>query len=262
VSGRASSAPCALHHEIDGPAGAPPLLLGGSLGTSLAMWRPQLEALAQRFRVIRYDHRGHGDSPVPAGTYRIDDLGRDVLALLDRLRLDRVHVAGLSLGGMVAMWLAANAPERVDRMVLLCTAARLGPSHIWAQRAQTVRAAGMHAVVGTVVSRWFTPAFAERHRGVVTWATRQLTGTPPQGYAGCCEVIQHLDLEPVLGSIAAPTLVVAGADDQATPPAMIRRIAAAVPRARMAIVPDAAHLANIEQPEAVTRLLLDFLGGA
>lgn len=252
---------CELYHTVDGPAGAPPLLLGGSLGTSLAMWRPQLPALAERFRVIRYDHRGHGRSPVPPGEYRIDDLGRDVLALLDRLRIDRLHVAGLSLGGMVGMWLAANAPERVDRLVLLCTAARLGPPRVWAERAAAVRAAGMPAVVDTVLTRWFTPGFAQRHRGVVSWAARQLTATPPEGYAGCCGVIEHLDLEPALGSITVPTLVVAGADDPATPPAMTHRIATTVPAARMEIVPDAAHLANVEQPEVVTRLLLDFLGG-
>ena len=250
---------CELHCRVEGPADAPPLLLGGSLGTSLAMWQPQLAALTERYRVIRYDHRGHGESPVPPGPYRIDDLGRDVIALLDRLGLDRAHVGGLSLGGMVGMWLAANAPERVDRLMLLCAVPRLGPPQDWAERAETVRAAGMQAVVEAVIGRWFTPRFAGRHRGVVSWAMRQLTATPAQGYANCCEVIEHLALEPALESICAPTLVVAGADDPATPPAMIHDVASAIPNARMAIVPDAAHLANVEQPQAVTELMLDFL---
>jgi 3-oxoadipate enol-lactonase len=251
-----------LYYTVDGPAGAPPLLLGGALGTSLAMWRPQLPALAERFRVIRYDHRGHGGSAVPPGPYRIDDLGRDVVALLDRLELSRVHVGGLSLGGMVGMWLAANAPERVDRLMLLCTSALLGPPELWSNRAAAVRAGGMPAIADPVLARWFTPGFVSRQPDVVDWARGLLTATSPVGYAGCCAAIQHMDLEPALASITAPTLVIAGADDPATPPAMAERIAAAIPGARLEIVPDAAHLANVEQPAIVNRLLLDFLAGS
>ena len=251
-----------LNYVVDGPAGGPAVLLGGSLGTSVEMWRPQLAALTERFRVIRYDHRGHGGSAVPPGPYRIDDLGRDVVALLDRLELPRVHVGGLSLGGMVGMWLAANAPERVDRLMLLCTSALLGPPELWSNRAAAVRAGGMPAIADPVLARWFTPGFVSRQPDVVDWARGLLTATSPVGYAGCCAAIQHMDLEPALASITAPTLVIAGADDPATPPAMAERIAAAIPGARLEIVPDAAHLANVEQPAIVNRLLLDFLTGS
>jgi 3-oxoadipate enol-lactonase len=250
-----------LHHTVDGPADGQPLVLGGSLGTSVAMWQPQLAAFAERFRVIRYDHRGHGDSPVPAGPYRIADLGRDVIALLDRLGIERTHLGGLSLGGMVAMWVAAHAPERVDRLMLLCTSARLGPPSMWTQRAASVRDGGTEAIADAVLARWFTPHFATQNAGVTAWARQQLTSTPAAGYAGCCEAIKDMDLEPALASITAPTFVLAGAEDPATPPAHLHRIATGISNARMVIVPDAAHLANVEQPEAVTRLLLDFLTG-
>jgi 3-oxoadipate enol-lactonase len=251
-----------LRYAVDGPAGAPALMLGGSLGSNLDMWRPQLPALAERFRVVRYDHRGHGGSPAPPGPYRIEDLGRDALALLDRLGLARAHLGGLSLGGMVAMWVAANAPERVESLVLLCTSARLGPPQLWAQRAAAVREGGMRAVADAVLARWFTPAFATAHPDVVDWARGQLTSTSVDGYAGCCAAIETMDLEPALGAITAPTLVLAGADDPATPPQHAHRIAAGVPGTRVVVVPDAAHLANVEQPEATTRSLLDFLGRA
>jgi len=172
-----------------------------------------------------------------------------------------VHLGGLSLGGMVAMWVAAHAPQRVDRLALLCTSARLGPPEMWAQRMETVRAQGVEAIGDLMVGRWFTPGFAATRPNVVAWARKLLVGTPDDGYAGCCAAIQTMDLVPVLGSITAPTLVIAGADDPATPPEHAHRIAASIPGARLEILPGAAHLANIEQPEAVTRLLLDFLGG-
>ena len=247
---------------MDGPAGAPVLVLGSSLGTTADMWRPQLDALAERFRVVRYDHRGHGGSPAPPGPYRLDDLGADVLGLLDHLGHERVHLGGLSLGGMVAMWVAAHASQRVDRLVLVCTSARFGPPSFWAQRAAAVRAGGLPAVADAVVDRWFTPAFAAAHPEIVGWARGMLTSCAPEGYAACCGAIETMDLEPVLGKITAPTLVIAGADDPATPPEHAERIAAGIPDARTAVVPDAAHLANVQQPAAVTRLLLDFLQGA
>jgi len=227
----------------------------------VAMWEPQLPALTERFRVVRYDHRGHGGSPVPDGPYALAELGGDVLALLDTLGLARVHLGGLSLGGMVAMWVAAHAPERVDRLALLCTSARLGPPEMWARRAETVLSQGLEAITDAIVGRWFTPAFAAASPEVVAWARKLLTGTPASGYAGCCAAVQTMDLVPALGSITAPTLVIAGAEDPATPPEHARVIAAGISGARLEIVPGAAHLANVEQPEAVTRLLLDHLGG-
>lgn len=250
-----------LAYTVDGPDDAPVLVLGNSLGTTTAMWEPQLPALTERFRLVRYDHRGHGKSAVPAGPYTLDELGADVLAMLDSLGLRRVHLGGLSLGGMVAMWLAANAPERVNRLALLCTSAKLGPPSIWEQRAETVRRGGMAAIADLMVSRWLTPGFAERKPDIAAWARNLLSETPADGYVGCCAAIQHMDLLPVLGSITAPTLVIAGADDPATPPEHAHRIAAGIPGAITVIVPDAAHLANVEQPDTVTGLLLDFLEG-
>jgi len=247
----------ALHSVVDGPDDAPVLVLGSSIGTSTALWEPQVPALARRFRVVRYDHRGHGRSPVPPGPYELADLGRDVVALLDRLGVERAHVGGLSLGGMVAMWVAAHAPERVDRLALLCTSAKLGPPELWAGRAAAVRAGGMAAIADSVVARWFPDGFADD--GTSARMREVLLATPPEGYAACCGAIEVMDLEPVLPTIAAPTLVIAGGEDPATPPEHAARIAAAVPGARLATVDGAAHLANLSHPDDVTRLLVDFL---
>jgi 3-oxoadipate enol-lactonase len=250
----------AVHHRLDGPPDAPALVLAGSLGTTADMWQPQLATLGRSWRVVRYDQRGHGGSPVPAGPYRIDELGEDLLALLDRLRLGRVDVAGLSLGGMAGMWLAAHAADRVHRLALLCTSARLGPPETWQERAATVRAHGTAAIADMMMGRWFTAGFGRRNPGVVAWARQMLTGIPAEGYAGCCEAIAAMDLEPQVGRIHAPTLVVAGSSDPATPVEHAERIVAGVPGARLAVV-DAAHLANVEQPELVTELLTGFFAG-
>lgn len=250
----------ALHYTVDGPADAPTLVLGGSLGTNGAMWQPQMPALTTEYRVVRYDHRGHGASPVPPGPYRIDELGEDLLALLDALDLDRVYLGGLSLGGMVGMWVAAHAPERVARLALLCTSARLGPPELWSRRAATVRERGMTAIADDVLARWFTPGFAEQNKGVVAWIRRLLTTTPAQGYAGCCAAIETMDLTADLAAITAETLVIAGAEDPATPPSHAYDIVERIPGARVEVVPDAAHLANVERPGAVTVLLMDFFG--
>jgi 3-oxoadipate enol-lactonase len=251
----------AVHHRLDGPPDAPALLLINSLGADLSMWDPQLPALSARFRVIRYDARGHGRSPVPPGRYALDDLGRDALDLLDRLGVARAHVCGLSLGGMTAMWLAAHAPERVDRLVLFCTSALLGPPAGWAERAAKVRAGGTGAVAGAVVGRWLTPGYAAAHPGQVRRLREMVAATPPIGYAGACAAIEEMDLRPDLPGIVAPTLVVAGADDPATPPAHGAAIAAAIPGARLEIVAGAAHLASYEQAATANRLILEALDG-
>ncbi|MEV1287354.1 3-oxoadipate enol-lactonase [Micromonospora sp. NPDC049679] len=253
--------PVALHHVIDGPADAPVLLLANSLGSTIAMWEPQLPRLTAGFRVVRFDTRGHGRSPVPAGPYALADLGADVLALLDRLDVERAHFAGLSLGGMVGMWLAAHAPQRVDRLVLCCTSARLGPPEAWAERARTVRAQGTAAVADAVVQRWFTPAYAARHSPRIAAMRAMVAATPAEGYASCCTAIQEMDLVPALPRITAPTLVIAGADDPATPPVHASTIAGHLAGARVTVVPDAAHLANVEQPDRVTDLILEHLNG-
>jgi 3-oxoadipate enol-lactonase len=254
--------PEALHYESAGDERAPVLLLGCSLGTSTAMWEPQVEPLAERLRVIRYDHRGHGASPAPPGPYAIDDLGRDVLALLDRLGVERASLGGVSLGGMVAMWLGANAPERVERLVLCCTSAYLPPASAWADRAAAVRAAGTTEVVAdAVVERWLTPAFAREHPETRAWLRAMLVATDAEGYAASCGVIERMDLRGALPSIAAPTLVVSAADDQATPPEHQRVLAEAIPAARLETISPAAHIGNVERAGEVTALMLEHLLG-
>jgi 3-oxoadipate enol-lactonase len=237
------------------------LLLINSLGADLSMWEPQMPALAGRFRVIRYDARGHGRSPVPRGRYALADLGRDALALLDQLGVSRAHVCGLSLGGMTAMWIAARAGHRVDRLVLFCTSARLGPPRAWAQRSAAVRAGGTAAVADAVVERWVTPGFAAAHPDVVARLRAMIAATPAAGYAGACAAIEEMDLRAELPAIGAPTLVIAGADDPATPPEHGAAIAAAIPGARLEVLPGAAHLASFEQAAAANRLILEALDG-
>jgi 3-oxoadipate enol-lactonase len=251
--------PVEVVSSVDGPEGAPVVVLSNSLGSTPAMWDDQLPALLERLRVVRYDHRGHGASPVPPGQYELDDLGADVLALLDRLGLERVHWCGLSLGGMVGMWMAIHAPERIDRLVLCCTSAKLGPPAMWADRAATVRAHGVDAIADAGIERWLSPAFVEREPETAARIRAMLASTPAEGYAACCGVIERMDQTAQLGEIRVPTLVVAAADDPATPPEHGALIAAAIPGARIEIVPGARHLATVEQPEAMTDLILGHL---
>jgi 3-oxoadipate enol-lactonase len=251
---------CELNYALDGANGTPAVLLGGSLGTTLAMWEPQLPVLSARFKVIRYDHRGHGGSPVPAGPYTLDELGSDLLAMLDRLELERVSCCGLSLGGMVGMWLAINAPARIERLVLICTSAYLPPAEGWTQRAATVREAGSpEAVADGVIARWFTESFARRRPDVVARHRAMIADTSAEGYAGCCEAIAIMDLRPGLAGIVAPTLVIAGAQDPSTPPEHARTIAAGIPGARLEILDPAAHLSSVERSADVTPLIVDHL---
>jgi 3-oxoadipate enol-lactonase len=248
-----------VHYELSGPAEAPVLVLSGSLGTDMSMWDPQAEPLSARFRLLRYDQRGHGRSPVPSGPYSIAELGEDLLALLDRLEIERASLCGLSIGGMTAMWVAARAPERVERLSLLCTSAQLGPESMWRERAATVRTQGLDAIADAALERWFTEGFRRRHADTAARFRAGLCAIPPEGYAGCCEAIAEMDLRADLPAIAAPTLVIAGADDPATPPAHGRLIAGAIAGARMEVVSPAAHLANIEQADRVTELIVPFL---
>jgi 3-oxoadipate enol-lactonase len=252
-----------LHHEVEGPQDAPVVLLGSSLGTDLHMWDAQAPALAERLRVVRYDHRGHGRSPVPPGPYEIADLAGDVLALMDRLGVERAHHCGLSLGAMVGMWLGANAPERVDRLVLACTSAHMPPASAWAERAAAVLEAGSpEPVADAIVDRWLTPAFAAAHPEVRARLRAMLAAQDAHGYAACCGAIERMDLRGDLARIAAPTLVIGGADDPATAPGHQRLIADAIPGARLELLAGAAHLAAAERPQAVTRLILDHLEAA
>jgi 3-oxoadipate enol-lactonase len=251
---------CELHYEREGAADAPALVLGSSLGTTLEMWDPQVPQLRAGHDLVRFDHRGHGRSPVPSGPYSIDELGTDVLRLLDVMELARVSYCGLSLGGMVGMWLAINAPERIDRLVLLCTSAHLPPASGWHERAATVRSAGSsEPIADAVLGRWFTEPFKREHPDVVARHRRMVADTPPEGYAACCEAIAALDLRDRLPRIVAPTLVIGAAQDPSTPPEHQRAIAAAVPGARLEILDPCAHLASVERAELVSMLIAEHL---
>ena len=250
-----------LYHLIDGPEDAPALLLGPSLGTSTDVWDRNIGPLAERFRVIRYDHRGEGRSPEPPGPYAMDDLGRDVLALMDRLWIDRAHVGGVSLGGMIAMWMAAYAPDRVDRIVPMCTSAHM-PDAPWAERAAAVREAGStEPIADGVVRNWLTPGYAEEHPEDRAWLRRLLVASPAEGYALCCEAIERMDLRDDLPSIQAPTLVISATDDPSTPPEHQRTIAGLIPGARLEVIKDAAHLANVQHAGTANQLIIDHLEG-
>ena len=247
------------NHQVEGAPDAPVLLLGGSLGTSLEMWDGQL-ALAGSLRIVRFDHRGHGQSPSPPGPYEIEDLARDVIDLMDALEIERAFYAGLSIGGMLGMWLGANAPERVERLVLICTSSQMGPATMWQERAATVRAAGTtEPIADAVVDRWLTPAFANEHPEARARLRAMLVSADPQGYAACCGAIERMDLRGELSRITAPALVISGADDLATPLEHQRVIAESIPGARHEIVSPAAHVAAVEQHDAVNRLIEEHL---
>lgn len=251
-----------LGYDIHGPDDAPVVVLGSSLGTDRRMWDPQLHVLAQRFRVVRYDHRGHGASEVPAGPYGLADLAGDVVALLDDLGVERFAAGGLSLGGMVAMWLAAHVPDRVERLALFCTSAHMPPAQNWTARAAAVRAGGAVSVADAVVARWFTAGFAAEHRDVVAGYRAMMAATPAEGYAGCCEAIAAMDLRAALARVTAATLVVAAHDDPATPEPHARAIESALRAGgadvRVEVVAGA-HLGTVENPDVCTDLLMEHL---
>jgi len=245
-----------LHHVDEGPRDAPVLVLAGSLGSTLEMWRPQA-ALTETFRVIRIDHRGHGGSPVPPGPYRIADLAADSLALLDALGLDRVAWCGLSLGGMVGMYLGSEAPERLTSLTLCCTTANFPDLTPWRDRIAAVRAGGTASIAEGTVSRWFTPGWAEQNPDLVAEAVGMVAGTDDDGYVGCCRAIEAWDHRDRLPAVAVRTLVIAGSGDLATPvEPHARTLVDAVPHARLAVV-DGAHLATIERSAETTALIAE-----
>ncbi|MFD7661999.1 3-oxoadipate enol-lactonase [Streptomyces sp. NPDC059788] len=252
------------HHREDGPAEAPPLVLGPSLGTTLTVWDPQAEVLARRFRVIRWDLPGHGGTPYDVlgdGTdgrpRTVAGLGGLVLGLADSLGIDRFAYAGISLGGAVGAWLAAHHPERIASLALVCSAARFGEPGAWHERAALVREQGLAPVAATTAGRWFTPAFAGSPAADALVAG--LRAVAPEGYAACCDALATYDLRGDLGRIGAPTLVVAGRDDPATPPAHARELADGIPAASLTELAGAAHLANTERPAQVLAALLGHL---
>jgi 3-oxoadipate enol-lactonase len=248
-----------VRHFAYGSPGAPVLLLSNSLGSTIHMWDLVLPRLAEHFQVVRYDLRGHGGSPVPPGPYELDDLVDDAIGVLDRLEVERAHIIGLSLGGMVSLRLAVRHPERVNRLAVLCTTAQFPPASMWAERADTVRAKGTASIADAAVSRWITPATAAADPALIASLVAMVSSISDEGYAGCCEAIERMDQRADLPRITARTLAIAGADDPATPPEHLERIAAAIPGARLAVVEQAAHVAPLERPDEVAHLLLEHL---
>lgn len=246
-----------IRYELTGHTG-PVLVLSNSLGTDYSMWDPQMAHLSRHFRVLRYDTRGHGGSSVTPGDYTIEQLGRDVLTLLDSLGMDRVDFCGLSMGGTTGMWLGINAPERIDRLVLCNTAAKIGNPETWAARIATVRKEGMKPVAAAVVERWFTPEFRAGHAEQVAPAQRMLESAPPEGYAANCAAVRDADFRETVSRIQSRTLVIYGARDPAIPVADAQFLVSQIPGAK-GVELHASHLSNIEQPEAFNQALTGFL---
>lgn len=249
-------------YRIEGPAGAPLLILANSLGTTSAMWDPQMPAWTARFRVLRFEHRGHGDTSAPRGPYRIDELADDLVDLLDHLGERSASICGLSIGGMIALSLASRYPDRVDGLVLACTAAALPPASAWAERAATVREKGTGLLLDGLLGRWFAPGFVERRPEAAASVAAMLSSATPEGYAGCCEAIGSADLHGALAGVRAPTLVLAGAADPVAPPAMALELAEGIDGAALIVLPGAAHLANIEQPDRFASAVVEHLRGS
>lgn len=247
-----------LSYSVEGPDGAPVLLLSNALGTTRDLWTPQVGVLAAAWRVVRYDTRGHGDSETPADGYTLDRLGADALAILDDLDVGRAHVAGLSLGGLTAMWLGIHAPHRVDRLVLANTAARIGSREIWEQRIADVRRGGLRAVAETAPPRWFTPGFAAAHPEAVLDAQAMLCRNDPEGYVRCAGVLRDADLRDAVGRIDHRVLVITGRHDPVTTTAEGEFLCAQIAGALHAPL-DAAHLSNVEAASAFAAAVRDFL---
>jgi 3-oxoadipate enol-lactonase len=246
---------------VDGPDDAPVLVLANPIGTSVGIWRHQVPVLSRYFRLVRFEHRGHGpadgQSPAPGGPYTIAELGADVLGLLSALGIERAAFAGVSLGGMIGIWLAANAPERITSLAVICSALVPLPSaQAWLDRVALVRSSGMSAIADMVVPRWFTPSFIARHPDEIAGVVDMLNATNPTGYAGCGDAIASMDLRPLLPVIKAPTLVVSGAEDPAAPPYQGALAARGITGSRLTVVRGASHFAHFETPGPVTDALL------
>lgn len=253
-----------VHYDLAGPDDAPVLLFANSIGTSFHIWDAMVPALARRWRLLRYDMRGHGlteATPVGDGGsgYSMDLLADDVLALMDALGIARAHVCGLSIGGMVAQRLAVKAPERVDALVLCDTAGLIGPPSVWTDRIAAIRARGLPSIAEGVMARWFTQRFRAERPDLVRGYVTMLGRTDRDGYIGCGMAIRDADLRADNARIAARTLVVVGDEDAATPPALARELAESIPGALLAAIPGAAHLPCVEQPAALAAIIDDFL---
>jgi 3-oxoadipate enol-lactonase len=244
-----------LDYQMTGPEDAPVVLLGSSLGTTREMWAPQLEPLSERFRVIAFDHRGHGGSEVPPGPYSIEDLGGDVVELLNSLLVERASYVGISLGGAVGLWLAENAPDRFHRFVLMCPPAYpAAGAQVWTDRAAQVRAEGTQSIVDATLGRWFLPEFKD-----VEPLREQLLNTSDEGYASCCEALGAMDLRDELAEITAPVLLITAESDTSIPPETVVPLASQIPGAQLEIIENAAHLVSYSHPKVINHLLLAHL---
>lgn len=248
-----------VRYRLEGPEDAQVVAFSNSLGATLEMWDGVLPALGGRFRTLRYDTRGHGGSQTRDTPTEIADLAGDLVGLLDALGIGRVHLVGLSLGGMTVQALARADPGRPLSVTLMATAAHMPSPQGWAERAETVRTQGPAALVEATLGRWFTPGFAERAPEVVQAVRARFVACDPVGYAVCCGAIGRMDLRPALAAITAPTLVIAGRDDPATPPAMAETICKGIDQAELVVLPRAAHLLAVERAEAVGSYLRAFL---
>lgn len=249
-----------LHQCVDGPAEAPVVVLVNSLGATLAMWDGQIAALTRSFRVLRFDTRGHGASSVSAQPVDVPLLARDVLSLLDGIGAQSAHLLGLSLGGMVGLWLGAHAPERLNKLVLSNTAAQIGPRSVWDARIGAVEKGGMGAIVEAVIQRWFTALFREREPERVERVRQTLLATNCAGYIAGCAAVRDADLHDSVADVHVPTLVITGEFDSATPPSAGRWLAERIAGARY-IELKAAHLSNIEAESAFNESVIGFLQG-
>lgn len=246
-----------FRYELDGPADKPVLVLSNSLGTDLSMWESQLHAFGRHYRVLRYDTRGHGESAVTPGPYSIEQLGRDVIALLDTLKIGRAYFCGISMGGATGLWLATHAPERFQKMTLANTAARFGTPEMWQTRIDTVRKGGTASIAQTSTERWFTASFRTCAPGTVERMRQTLLRFNSEGYIACCMAIRDVDQRESVASIRLPTLIIAGTHDVATPPADGRFLAERIAGARYLEI-DAAHISNVEAPEIFSDAVLKF----
>ncbi|MCC3766063.1 alpha/beta fold hydrolase, partial [Streptomyces sp. UNOC14_S4] len=244
-----------LQYRSDGPEDAPVLVLGPALGTTWHMWDRQVPELARHWRVLRFDLPGHGGAPAePAPT--VGELSDRLLATLDGLGVDGFGYAGCSIGGAVGADLALRYPHRLSALALIASSARFGTEDSWRQRGNTVRTSGMDPIAMGAPERWFTPGFAAAQPAIVDWSVQMVSSTDPGCYVAACDALAAFDVRDGLGRIGVPTLVLVGAEDQVAPPADARVLVAGIHDARLAVVPGASHLTPVEQPAAVTDLLV------
>jgi 3-oxoadipate enol-lactonase len=249
---------CPIHVEVEGPEHAPVLMLSNSLGTTLHMWDDQVKPFTEHLRLVRYDRRGHGQSGVPSGPYSIERLGRDAVAIMDGLGLKTVNWCGLSIGGMVGMWLGTNVPQRIDKLILSNTACYMPARDLWDERIKTARERGMAPLVEATLERWFTKEFREREPETMARMRAMVLSTPPEGYASCGEAIRDMDQRETIARIPVPTLIIAGRHDPATTVESAEFIRNQIAGASVAVL-DAAHISNMERPDAYARTVLGFL---